>query len=77
MYLAHARPGTIGKKKQDSNISMMFCSLYFAHLINASRRRFLWLKLRTGTQGLVVQSLILPNSPSESDQVGELLVLYL
>lgn len=55
----------------ESNISMKFFSLYFIDLIN------LWLKLRTGTQGLVVQSLILPNSPSECEQVGKLLLLYL
>lgn len=70
MYLAHTRPGTVGKKT-GVKYSMMVCFLYFINLVNAPGRRFLWLKLRTETQGLVVQSLILPNSP-ESEQVVSL-----
>lgn len=77
MYLTAARPNTVKKKKnQESNISMIFCFLYFINLINTAGGKFLWLKFRNGTQGLV-QFLILPDSPSESEQVSDLLVLYL
>lgn len=55
---------------------MMFSFLYFISLINNPGGKFLWLKFRNGTQGLV-QSLILPDSPSESEQVRDLLVRYL
>lgn len=55
---------------------MMFSFLYFFSLINAPGGKLLWLKFRNGTQGLV-QSLILPDSPPETEQVNDLLVLYL